>query len=129
MYFLIIVMLYVNTNVNTNLYSALGGTRSSYQLHFTIAAAKANHHSVSLQYERGATLSQINFLGSIEVRITFCAVIPSNNHPHCCHTHTPHSLMVDRSTVVGHVPMVHMCSFMCTNHIDMIAHTPGLLMS
>ena len=38
--------------VNTNLYSALGGTPSSYQLHFTIAAAKANHHSVSHQYER-----------------------------------------------------------------------------
>ena len=32
--------------VNTNLYSALGGTPSSYQLRFTIAAAKANHHSV-----------------------------------------------------------------------------------
>ena len=39
-------------NVNTNLYSTLGGTPSSYQLHFTIAAAKANHHSVSHQYER-----------------------------------------------------------------------------
>ena len=44
------LMLYVN--VNTNLYSALGGTPSSYQLRFTIAAAKANHHSVSHQYER-----------------------------------------------------------------------------
>ena len=41
-----------DVNVNTNLYSALGGTRSSYQLRFTIAAAKANHHSVSHQYER-----------------------------------------------------------------------------
>ena len=39
-------------NVNTNLYSALGGTPSSYQLRFTIAAAKANHRSVSHQYER-----------------------------------------------------------------------------
>ena len=36
-------------NVNTNLYSALGGTPSSYQLRFTIAAAKANHCSVSHQ--------------------------------------------------------------------------------
>ena len=61
-------------NVNTNLYSALGGTRSSYQLRFTIAAAKANHHSVSHQYEREPPLSQINSLGSIQVRITFCAV-------------------------------------------------------
>ena len=49
--------------------------------------------------------------------------IPSNNHLQSCHTYT-HSLMVDRSTVVGHVPMVHMCSFMCTNHTDMIGHTP-----
>ena len=55
---------------------------------------------------------------------TLCS-IPSNNCLQCCHTYT-HSLMVDRrSTVVGHVPMVHMCSFMCTNHIDMIAHTPA----
>ena len=35
--------------VNTNLYSALGGTCSSYQLCFTIAAAKANHHKVYKQ--------------------------------------------------------------------------------
>ena len=25
--------------------------------------------------------------------------------------------------VVGHVLMVHTCSFMCTNHVDMIGHT------
>ena len=28
---------------------------------------------------------------------------------------------------VGHIPMVHTCSFMCTNHIDMIAHTLAFL--
>ena len=33
-----------------------------------------------------------------------------------------HSLLVDRSTVVGHVPIDHTCSFMCTSHIDMAAH-------
>ena len=32
-----------------------------------------------------------------------------------------------RSMVVGHVPMVHTCSFMCTNHADMIAHTLAFL--
>ena len=37
----LLCMLYVNTN----LYSALGGTHSSYQLHFTIAAAKALCHT------------------------------------------------------------------------------------
>ena len=35
-----------------------------------------------------------------------------------------HLLQLGRSMVVGHVLMVHTCSFMCTNHIDMIAHTP-----
>ena len=35
------------------------------------------------------------------------------------HTHS-HMLTVDRSMVVGHVLTVHTCSFMCTNHIDMI---------
>ena len=52
------------------------------------------------------------------------------NHLQCCHSHT-HSHMVtiflDRSMVVGHVPMVHTCSFICNNHIDMIAHTPAFL--
>ena len=36
-------------------------------------------------------------------------------------------LKADRSMVVGHVLMVHTCSFMCTNHIDMIAHPPAFL--
>ena len=41
---------------------------------------------------------------------------------HCCHSHThSHMVTADRSMVVVHVPMVHTCSFMCTNHIDMIA--------
>ena len=42
----------VEYKINTNLQSALGETPSSYQLHFTIATAKANHHSVSHQYDR-----------------------------------------------------------------------------
>ena len=48
--------------------------------------------------------------------------MPSNNCLQCSHTYT-HLFMIDRSMVVGHVPTVHTCSFMCTNHIDMIAHT------
>ena len=31
-----------------------------------------------------------------------------------------------RSMVVGHVPMVYMCSFLCICHIDMKEHTPAL---
>ena len=38
-----------------------------------------------------------------------------------------HSLIVDRSTVAGHVPMDHTCSFMCTSHIDMTAHNPAFI--
>ena len=38
-----------------------------------------------------------------------------------------YSLMVHRSMVVGHIPMDHMCSFMCTNHIDMTVHNPAFL--
>ena len=52
---------------------------------------------------------------------------PLYNCLQCCHSHThSHMITVDRSMVVGHVLMVHTCSFMCTNHIDMIAHTPSL---
>ena len=42
------------------------------------------------------------------------------------HTHS-HMVTKDRSMVVGHFLMVHTCSFMCTNHIDMIAHTLAFL--
>ena len=50
------------------------------------------------------------------------------NRLHCCHSHThSHMVTADRSMVVGHVPTVHKCSFMCTNHIDMIAHISAFL--
>ena len=38
-----------------------------------------------------------------------------------------HSFLIGKGTVGGYVPMVHSCSFMCTNHIDMTAHTPAFL--
>ena len=38
-----------------------------------------------------------------------------------------YSLTVDRSMVVGHVPTDHMCSFMCTNHIEMTVHNLAFL--
>ena len=38
-----------------------------------------------------------------------------------------HSLTVGRSTVVGHIPTYHTCSFMCTSHIDMTVHNPAFL--
>ena len=39
-----------------------------------------------------------------------------------------HSLFASgRSTVVGHALMVHTCSFMCTNNIDITVHTLAFL--
>ena len=46
-----------------------------------------------------------------------------------CSTLLLHLLLVDRSMVVGHVLMDHMCSFMCTSHIDMTAHNPAFFLS
>ena len=90
-------------------------------MHFTVYyATQANHLAVSCQYEREHTGLQASY-GTDPLTVTFNAAI----HRHT-HTHT-HMVTVDRSMVVGHVPTVHTCSFMCTNHIDMIAHTPAFL--
>ena len=40
-------------------------------------------------------------------------------------TQFTHSYLIGRSMVVGHILMVHTYSLMCTNHIDMTAHTPA----
>ena len=79
-------------------------------------ASKANHFTVSCQYEREPLSPRSTPWGATGLHHILCS-IPSNNHLQCCHRHT-HSLMVDQSTVVGHVPTVHICSFMCTNNID-----------
>ena len=81
---------------------------------FTIFAAQA-HLTVSCHYGRQPPSPRSTPWGAYRY-----------NHLECCHTCT-HSFMVDRSTVAGHVAMVHMCSFMYTNHIDMTAHTPAFL--
>ena len=41
------------------------------------------------------------------------------------HLHISHSYLVTRSMMVGHIPTVHTCSFMGTNHKDMTAHVPA----
>ena len=48
-------------------------------------------------------------------------------HEVCMWHSLTHSFMADRRMVVGHVPMDHTCSFMCTSHIDMTAHNPAFL--
>ena len=49
----------------------------------------------------------------------FCSALVGSTHAH--------SLTVDRSMVVGHIPTDHTCSFMCTSHIDMTVHNPAFL--
>ena len=53
-----------------------------------------------------------------------CEAVPLHS---AFHSSTPYSLTVDRSMVVGHIPLDHMHSFMCTNHIDMTVHNPAFL--
>ena len=69
---------------------------------------------------------QINSLWSIQVCHLMLGsaslYLPSELHIYSFHTLT-HSYLVCRSMVVGNILMVHTCSLMCTNHIDMI-HTP-----
>ena len=52
-----------------------------------------------------------------------CGAVPASmclqNH---MFTYFTHSYQVGRSMVVGHIPIVHTCSLMCNNHIDMKAH-------
>ena len=75
---------------------------------------------------KGSHPLPINSLGSIQV----CHLIPGNTSfsfgLSMQHSFI-HSLMAERSMVVGHVPTVHICSFMCTSHIGMTAHTPAFL--
>ena len=53
-----------------------------------------------------------------------CSAGPSLQSPSYTHSHMVNA---DRNMVVGHILMVHTCSYMCTNHIDIIAHTPAFL--
>ena len=57
-----------------------------------------------------------------------CLLLSSIRATHLVISHT-HSYLVGRSMVVGHIPMVHTCSLMCTNHMKMMAHTPAFLLS
>ena len=65
-------------------------------------AAQANHLAVSCQYERKPP-----FPRSTPRELQLPSVLP------LIHTLT-HMATVDRRMVVGHVPTVHTCSFMCT---------------
>ena len=60
----------------------------------------------------------------------FCFKVMTWKNAQCfciCLIAPPTILQSGRSMVVGHVPKVHTCSFMCTNHINMTAHTLAFL--
>ena len=100
----------------------------SFWDHFTFAA-KANHFWLCHASMRGSHPLPDQLPGEHTGHMPQAAHRSSwYNRLHCCHSHThSHVVTADRSMVVGHVPTVHTCSFMCTNHIDMIAHTPAFL--
>ena len=52
--------------------------------------------------------------------------LPLEPHIYSVYTLT-HSYLVGRSMVVGHIPMAHTCSLMCTNHKDMTSHTQAFI--
>ena len=77
--------------------------------------------------------SQINSLGSIQVtwqllqfhqpmETTHCFCVHLITHIYNTLSYIQYYLKSGRSMVVGHVLMVHTCSFMCINHINMITH-------
>ena len=80
-----------------------------------------------LYIKGGATSSQINSLGSIQVchLMWHSASLYLPSEP-CIYTFDTltHSYLVGRSMVVG-IFRWSTCSLMCTNQIDMTAHTPA----
>ena len=119
----------LNLNLNLHhLYSAPHEPCEGFQVCFTLLAAQANHLTVSHQYEKEPPSPRSTPWGAYRSASLMCHRSSFFTSLQCCHSHThSHMVIVDRSMVVGHVPMVHTCSFMCTNHIDMIAHTLAFL--
>ena len=93
---------------------------SNVALQFFIFLLRPLFHTVSFHFSwGGATPSQINSLGSIQVCHLMHGNISFSFGRSMQHSFTQ-SLMADRGMEVGHV---HTCSFMCTSHIGMTAHT------
>ena len=97
-------------------------------MHFTLHAALANHLTVSHQYEKEPPSPRSTPWGAYRSTRLMQHRSFLYNCLQCCHSHIhSHMVIVDRSMVVGHVQTVHICSFMCTNHTDVIAHTLAFL--
>ena len=120
----------MKVNVNLNLYSALGShdvlSTVLYSDWFILGQAKLLSFFIHL-YSGGATSSQINFLGNIQVchlmRGSVSVYLPSQPYIYlfsCTHTF--------RSMAVGHILMVHTFCNVHRLHRHDSTHL-GLLMS
>ena len=78
-------------------------------------AAQAHHLTVSCRYGREPTSPRSTPWGAYRSASHFVQHTFYNNCLQCCHTYT-HSFMVDRNTVVGHVPTVHVFFYVHQSH-------------
>ena len=90
---------------------------------YSCFSARPLLHTVSFHVEGEPTPPRSTPWGAYRSAIS-CEAVPLHL---AFHSSTPHSLTLDRSTVVGHIPTDHTCSFECTNHIDMTVHNPAFL--
>ena len=115
------------------LYSTSPQIFTLYQKHFTIFTCP-RPFSVSFLCEKEPPPPRSTPWGVYRCHGSYVHISASAQQPRETHNvsafallHPPTILQSGRSMVVGHVLMVHTCSFMCTNHVDMIAHTPAFL--
>ena len=122
-----IILYYIILGIWHSAVTSIHGDTISRTLH--VFAAQATFHTVSYHFLRGShslpdQLPEEHTGPHLMQGSTSLLFDPSPQH--FLHIH---SLIVDRSMVVGHVPTDHMCSFMCTSHIDMTAHNPAFFTS
>ena len=96
------------------------------QYHFTIVLLRPLLHTVSFFIEGEPPPPRSTPWGAYRPAISYKAV-PLYHLAYSMWHSLTHSLIADRRMVVGHVPMDHTCSLMCTSHIDMTAHNPAFL--
>ena len=104
----------------------------SYHRHFTVTSSfwlRPSSFSLSFFYIEEEPPPPRSTVWGAYMSAISCGTVPSSIclQSHIC-THFTHSRLVGRSMVVGHILTVHTCSLICTNHIDMAAHTPAFIL-
>ena len=137
---MLILLKYNNNNNNNNKYSitvqfsiqfnwAFGivpyGMPSIYGRCFTVVSLPGHCYTLCHSYCWGEPPPPWSTPWGAYGPAISCEAVPLSFSPFGS-THA-HSLTVDRSTVDGHIPMDHTCSFMCTSHIDMTVHNLAFL--